>query len=296
MTEWLEQRSILTPTGGFLAAGYTHTLNPYSGCSFAGGVCGVFCYAQHNGWITRGRPWGLYGAKREARALYARDFDRLRCARAGPRPLRIYMSSSTDPYLPQEAALGVTRGVLEAMLERPPDVLVVQTRAPLVTRDLDLLVDLSRRCDLWLSMTVETDLARVPGLPPHATPIAGRLDALAAFRRAGVRTQAAVSPLLPIGDLAAFAARLDAVCDRVVVDHYLVGDGSQGLRTRRTPFVDLLLAAGHARWTRLEALEEVRAGLAAVLGEARVLVSCDGFNAVGPGHQERSVTSGGQVT
>lgn len=281
-TPWLEQRSILTPTGGFLKAGYTHTLNPYSGCSFAGGLCGVFCYAQHNGWVTKGRPWGLYGAKREGAALYARDFDRLkRPARGAPRPLRIYMSSSTDPYLPQEATLGVTRGVLEAMLERTPDVLVVQTRSPLVTRDLELLVALAARCTLWLSVTVETDQDPVPGLPRHATPIARRLEALAAFRRAGVRTQAAVSPVLPIGDLPAFAARLDAACDRVIVDHYLIGDGSRGLRTRRTPFVDLLVAAGHERWTRLEALEEVRAGLAARLGDDRVLVSCEGFNAVG---------------
>jgi DNA repair photolyase len=280
-TPWLEQRSILTPTGGFLKAGYTHTLNPYSGCSFANGLCGVFCYAQHNGWVTRGRPWGLYGAKAEATALYARDHDRLRRPRRGaPRPLRIYMASSTDPYLPQEATLGVTRGLLEAMLERAPDVLVVQTRSPLVARDLDLLVALSARCAVWLSMTVETDQDPVPGLPRHATPIARRLEALEAFRAAGVPTQAAVSPVLPIGDLPGFAARLDAACDRVIVDHYLLGDGSHGLRTRRTPFVDLLVAGGHERWTRLEVLEEVRAGLAARLGEARVLVSCDGFNAV----------------
>lgn len=280
-TPLLEQRSILTPTGGFLKQGYTHTLNPYSGCSFAGGLCGVFCYAQHNGWVTRGRPWRLYGAKADAAALYARDHDRLKRPRRGPpRPLRVYMSSSTDPYLPQEATLRVTRGLLEAMLDRPPDLLVVQTRSPLVARDLDLLVDLSARCALWLSMTVETDLDPVPGLPRHATPIARRLEVVATFRRAGVRTQAAVSPVLPIGDLAAFAARLDEACDRVIVDHYLIGDGSHGLRTRRTPFVDMLVAAGYERWTRLDVLEEVRAGLAARLGHARVLVSCDGFNAV----------------
>jgi DNA repair photolyase len=280
----VEHRSILTPTGGFLKRGYTHTLNPYSGCSFAGALCGVFCYAQHNRWITRGRPWGLYGAKLEARAAYRRDFDRIKRPRGRtrpPGPLRIYMSSSTDPYLPQEATLGLTRGLLEEMLERAPDVLVVQTRAPLVARDLDLLRALSARCQLWLSMTVETDQDPVPGLPPHATPPARRLEVLEEARELGVRTQAAVSPLLPIADLPGFAAKLDRACDRVVVDHYLVGDGSHGLRTKRTPFVDLLLAAGHERWTRLESLEEVRAALAARLGAERVVVSCEGFNAVG---------------
>lgn len=280
MVPALEHRSILTATGGFLKSGYTHTLNPYSGCSFASALCGTFCYAQHNGWIRRGRPWGLYGAKSDAAGAYARDFDRAKRPRRGaPRPLRIYMSSSTDPYLPQEATLGLTRRVLEAMLEdRAPDALVVQTRSPLVLRDLDLLRALADRCRVWLSMTVETDLDPVPGLPPHATPPARRLAALEAFRAAGVPTQAAVSPLLPVADLAGFAAKLDAACDRVIVDHYLVGDGSHGLRTKRTGFVERLVAAGHERWTRLEALEEVRAALAARLGAARVLVSCEGFN------------------
>jgi hypothetical protein len=38
----VEARSILTPTGGFLL-GFSHTLNPYRGCSFGGALCGVYC-------------------------------------------------------------------------------------------------------------------------------------------------------------------------------------------------------------------------------------------------------------
>ena len=67
----------------------------------------------------------------------------------------------------------------------------------------------------------------------------------------------------------------------MVVDHYLLGDGSKGLRTQRTSFIDMLLANGFERWTRLEVVDEVVAALGAVLGAERVLVSCDGFNAVG---------------
>lgn len=123
-------KTILTPTGGFLGSGFTHSLNPYVGCAYAGALCGTFCYAQHNAWITRGRPWGLYGQKADAVAAYRRDHDRQKRPRRGaPKPLRIYMASSTDPYVPQEAALGLTRALLEAMLERPPDALVLQTHA-----------------------------------------------------------------------------------------------------------------------------------------------------------------------
>jgi DNA repair photolyase len=280
---WIDNKTILTPTGGFLAIGYTHTLNPYVGCAFAKALCGTFCYAQRNQWITQGRPWALYGAKRNIREAYRRDYDRLKRSRHGePRPLKIYMSSSTDPYIPQERQLGLTCSLLEEMVERPPDVLVVQTHNTLILRDLDLILKLSALCELWVSITVETDMDPVPGFPPHASPPVRRLDTLKVFRKAGVRTQATLSPLLPLANPQEFARCLDEVCERVIVDHYLIGDGSpNGMRTKRTDFVQRLERAGYAEWTSLDKLWEVRDFLAEVLGTERVLVSCEGFNAVG---------------
>jgi DNA repair photolyase len=191
------------------------------------------------------------------------------------------MSSSTDPYLPQEKALRLTRSLLEEMRERPPDVLVVQSHHTLVGRDIDLIAELAARCALWVSLTVETDMERVPGFPPHASPPARRLATLATFRARGIPTQAAVSPLLPLADPRAFARQLDAACDRVVVDHYLIGDGSpNGWRTRRTRFAERLEQAGFGEWNALAKLWEVRDLLAEVLGAGRVLVGCEGFNAV----------------
>jgi hypothetical protein len=65
----------------------------------------------------------------------------------------------------------------------------------------------------------------------------------------------------------------------VILDHYLIGDGSKnGLRTRRTRFADMLDAAGYGEWNRLEKLWEVRDVMAETLGEDRVLLSCEGFN------------------
>ena len=67
----------------------------------------------------------------------------------------------------------------------------------------------------------------------------------------------------------------------MILDHYLIGDGSKnGLRTKRTGFAELLVAAGFAEWNRLEKLWEVRDVMVGVLGSDRVLVSCEGFNAV----------------
>src|SRR5262249_30478924 len=153
---------------------------------------------------------------------------------------RVYMCSSTDPYVPQEATLRLVPALLEEMLTRPPDVLVVQTRNPLVLRDIDLIQELSRRCEVWLSMTVETDMERLPGLPQHATSPKKRVDTLREFKERGVRTQATVSPLLPVADPEQFARDLGDACDRVILDHYLLGDGSpNGLRTKRTAFPQL---------------------------------------------------------
>ncbi len=276
-------RSILTRTGGFLQGGYTHTINAYSGCAFAGAICGTYCYAQHNPWTTQGRAWGLYGAKQDVGSAYRRDYARIKHpSRGDPKPLRVYMSSSTDPYIPQEQRLGLTRSLLEAMTELPPDLLVVQTRNPLVERDLDLIASLAGLREVWLSMTVETDMRSIPGLPPHATPPERRVETLRRFRERGISTQATVSPLLPIADPQAFAQTLDPACDRIILDHYLTGDGSPGgLRTRRTNFVQALVDAGFAEWTRLEKLWEVRDVFRSVLGADRVLIGIEGFNAVG---------------
>lgn len=280
----IDNKTILTATSGFLGSGYTHTINLYHGCSFAHALCGVFCYAQHNVWVTKGRPWGLFGVKRDVCEAYCREYDAIKRPRRGPlNPLRIYMSSASDPYPPQEHRLRLAQSLLREMLDRPPDLVVIQSHNTLVARDLDLIQELSQRCELWVSLTVETDRERIPGFPSHASSPHKRIAALRAFRERGVLTQAAVSPLLPLDDPEQFARDLNEACNRVIIDHYLVGDGSpRGLRTKRTKFPQLLEDAGFGEWNRLGKLWEVKNVFDRVLGLGRVLVSREGFNAVGP--------------
>ncbi|HEY3175344.1 MAG TPA: hypothetical protein VGK94_06225 [Candidatus Polarisedimenticolia bacterium] len=278
-------RSIVNPTGGFLA-GFTHTINPYHGCAFGRTLCGIPDYAPE---IVRAhgekREWGGYlDVKINAPRAYDADHDRIR---AGSKPsLRIYMSSVTDPYVPQERSYRVTRGILERMRLRPPDLLVLQTHTPNPLWDIDLIEDLSRRFPLAVQVSVETDREKMgPPFPPHAYPVAERLSALARMKARGIETVAAVSPLWPIDDVEGFAHRLDEACAFVVVDHYLVGDGSRdGSRTRRRlalagrSFPDLLMEAGFEPWTRIEALDRVVAVFRRVLGAARVGVSSEGYH------------------
>ena len=68
---------------------------------------------------------------------------------------RIFMSSATDPYQPLEMRTGLTRSLVEIMADplRQPR-LVVQTRSPLVTRDLDLLKQFKH---VRVNMSITTD-------------------------------------------------------------------------------------------------------------------------------------------
>jgi len=276
----IDNKSILTPTSGFLGSGYTHSVNPYSGCGFSGSFCGLYCYAQHNGFITKGRPWNIYGVKQNIRVAYQKDYDRIkRPLRGLPKPLKIYCSSSTDPYCPQEKTALVTQSLLEEMVNRPPDVLVLQTRSPLVLRDIELISTIAEQANVWVSVTIETDMERIPGFPPHPSSPAKRIEALKQFRIAGIPAQATVSPLCPIANIPDFAGSLEEAADRVVFDHYLLGDGSVGgLRTKKTAFPQMIMDAGYEEWNTLEKFEEVVSECRTLIGPERVLVSVDGFN------------------
>ena len=158
----------------------------------------------------------------------------------------------------------------------PPDQLVLQTHTPFPLRDLDLLAALP--CCVHIS--VETDRDSIPGLPPHAFSPRERLAALRTLKESGLDAVGVVAPLLPIEDPEAFARALDEACTRVIVDHYLVGDGSKhGARTKRRGLPERLIEHGFERWTTLEVLHETAAVFARVLGPERVGVSREGFNA-----------------
>jgi DNA repair photolyase len=233
-------KSILTRASGYLRTVCSHSLQPYRGCPLGHSLCGVGCYVQHNRWLLRGEAWGGFLVSRSNAAdAYRAQVDReRRWARRERGTFAIFLSSATEPFPPQEQRFGTTRGVLEAMLEAPPDVLIVQTHSPSVVRYLDILGALATRCRLRVHLSVESDRARLPGLPPPASAPQARLEAAARVRAAGIETVVTVSPLLPIEYPDAFFARIAEVADAVVLDHFIGGDGSAtGARTQRTPLV-----------------------------------------------------------
>lgn len=239
-------KSILTrQTGGFLTSmpyPFTHTLSAYTGCAFGATTCGMYCYAQHLPNWTRhadGAAWGsIVAAKENARELLAATL--AKTPAEARRMLRIFMSSSTDPYQPLEATQHLTRGCLAVFADYPDlDLLLIQTRSTLAERDFDLM----RRIPYaWLSVTVESDdpavFKRLRGGPTPAV----RFALVRAAVQAGVKTQIAVSPCMPYTERFAEALASTGV-RRVIVDTFESGDGSGGARTGQSPYAAAVPAA-----------------------------------------------------
>jgi DNA repair photolyase len=233
----VEVRSILTRTSGFLATVSSHSLQPYCGCALGNSLCGVGCYVRHNGHLLRGRKWGEFVEVRtNAAGAYVEQFERERgWARKGGGGFGIFMSSSTEPFQPVERRAGVTRSVLEAMVERPPDFLILQTHSHHVADYIDLYPRLAAGTEVRFQISIESDRDRLPGLPPSASSVEKRMEAAGRLREAGLRVVVTVAPLLPIEKPDEFFRRLSEVADAVVIDHFIGGDGSaDGARTRRT--------------------------------------------------------------
>jgi DNA repair photolyase len=262
-----EARSILTRTGGFLS-GFTHSLQPYAGCQFS---C-AYCYVREMA-VQKANPFGLGWARWIAPKRNAPELLFALARRGGLARARIFCSSATDPYTPLERRLGLTRGCLEVMARYPPAALVVQTRSPLVLRDAALLRAIPGAV---ASVTVTTDDEAVRRLlEPDSPSLERRLEALAGLRAAGVRTQAAVAPLLPC-DPERLARRLEPVADRVVLDDFFRGDGAGGRRSAAA--LALLRTHGFGAWAEPGYARRAGEILRRVLGPGRVVESQEGFN------------------
>src|SRR2546426_10181129 len=106
--ELINARSIFSPATGFIRrGGFDWTCNPYIGCSFG---C-TYCYAMFLPQNRRPREdWGRwFQAKINAVELARKSAHKLASQ-------AVYISSVTDPYLPVEASLRLTRGLLEELL------------------------------------------------------------------------------------------------------------------------------------------------------------------------------------
>ena len=232
----LEVRSVLTRTSGYLSSVCSHSLNPYRGCSYGRSLCGVACYARFQFAVQGRGDWGTFlEVKQRCSELYLLGAPReRRWARRRGR-FSIFLASSTDPFVPQERTYRITRQLLNAMLQEPPDELIIQTHSPLILDEIETLQALGQLCELRIHLTIESDRDSLPGLPPPAFSVERRMQAARTLKAAGLRVVVTMAPLHPLADPGGFFRRLTDCADALVIDHFIEGDGSKnGSRTRRT--------------------------------------------------------------
>ena len=164
---------------------YDWVVNPYTGCQHA---C-AYCYARFMKRFTgHGEPWGEFvDVKVNAPDLLQREVARKRKG-------RVWVSGVCDPYQPLEARYRLTRRCLEILIADQWPV-TVQTRSPLVTRDIDLFRAAS---DIEAGLSITTADEEVRRLfEPHAPSIGSRIAALGELHTAGISTFAMIAPMLP---------------------------------------------------------------------------------------------------
>lgn len=191
--------SILTPASGFMDL-FDYTMNPYSGCAFG---C-TYCYAAFfSRTLGHKNSWGSWVQVKENALV---QLQKLR-----KKPLinkTIYISSVTDPYQPLEAELRLTRSLLQELAEHHQARIVIQTRSPLVTADIDVFQKFQH---IQVNMTVTTDSETVRKVfEPYCPSNSSRLKAIKTVADAGIPACITMTPLLPLEDIDTFIGQLKA--------------------------------------------------------------------------------------
>jgi len=183
-----------------------YALNAYVGCQHD---C-RYCYAHFMKRFTgHAEPWGSFvDVKVNAPDLLAREVLRKKVG-------RVWISGVCDAYQPLEARHRLTRRCLEILVEHGWPV-TVQTKSPLVLRDLDIL---KRSADAEVGFTITTADERLRKVfEPGAPPLARRIEALEVLHAAGIRTFVMVAPLLPHAE--GLARLLAGKVDSALLDRY----------------------------------------------------------------------------
>jgi DNA repair photolyase len=194
------------------------SINPYVGCAFG---C-AYCYARyaHRYVLERAATANPdhEGLQRDLESMPAwlaferRIFVKENAADVLRRALRhgserhlallgkesIVIGTATDPYQPAERRFRVTRSVLEVLAEHAGLSIVIITKSPLVTRDVDLLRRIARNSEITIHLSLITlDRALARRLEPRAPTPEARVRALGRLRENGIDVGINVMPVLP---------------------------------------------------------------------------------------------------
>ncbi len=164
---------------------FDYALNPYIGCQHD---CS-YCYARFMKRFTGHREnWGEFvDVKINAPELLIVE---IRKKRVG----RVWVSGICDPYQPIEEKYELTKKCLEILMKNDWPV-TIQTKSPLVLRDLELLKKFKEIEVGFTITTADEEIRKI--FEMRAPPIEERLKALAILHSEGIKTFAMIAPILP---------------------------------------------------------------------------------------------------
>ena len=201
-------RSALNPVKGMP---FNWTLNPYRGCTHGCHYCFARRYHAQFELNSDDAFSSVILVKRNFVEVLRKELDK-------PSWKREYVAvgTATDVYQPIEGQYKLTRMSLEALaLSRTPAGII--TKGPMIVRDKDVLLELSRRagCTVYVSVpTVDEEAWRT--LEPGTAHPLQRLRAVRELNDAGVRAGVLMNPIVP--GLTSQPARLEQTI-KAIADH-----------------------------------------------------------------------------
>jgi DNA repair photolyase len=162
-----------------------YTINPYVGCEHG---C-TYCYARFVKRFTGHKEeWGQFvDVKINAPDLLEAEIKKKRVG-------RVWISGLCDPYQPLEEKYKLTRKCLQILSRRGWPV-NIQTKSPLVLRDIDLLKGFKR---LEITFSIATGDEKIRQIfEPNSPPLMGRIETLRKLHSEGIKTSVMIAPMLP---------------------------------------------------------------------------------------------------
>src|SRR5437016_1161072 len=182
-------KSALNPVKGM---GFKWSLNPYMGCVHR---C-TFCYVRHFERRSDRPSDDRYGTSIRVKTNVA-EVLRRELARSSWEQEHVVIGAATDPYQPAEGRYRLTRACLETLREASNPFSII-TRGPMIVRDVDVLVQASRRASVSVTFSVPTlDEEVWRKTEPSTAHPRQRLRALKHLVDAGVKVGVGMAPILP---------------------------------------------------------------------------------------------------
>lgn len=113
------------------------------------------------------------------------------------KPCMIGFGAMSDPYIPLEQELQMTRGALE-LIDKYGFGVAIQTKSARILRDMDTLQSINSRTKAVVQITLTTyDESICRRIEPNVSTTAQRIAALREFQKANIPTVVWLCPILP---------------------------------------------------------------------------------------------------